>query len=172
MVSRHLLFAHLPRQFADNATYVKVMTKLEIYQPVEIIMPSTAFENGKMSKLYQLLSERFSGTNIVTVQRKYFNETKGLGYIRQLALKECSTLELELASKYFCCATAAALLKYIEYIQNTIFASNTLKITFRGSENTMMIDATTVSHLELVVNTRNPKVIAAVTIAEWEMTTV
>lgn len=40
-------------------------------------MPNTACENGNMSKLYKLLSEQFLYTNLATVQRKYFNETKG-----------------------------------------------------------------------------------------------
>lgn len=40
-------------------------------------MPSTACENGNMSKLFKLLSEQFICSNLATVQRKYFNETKG-----------------------------------------------------------------------------------------------
>lgn len=44
----------------------------------QIIMPTTACENGKQSHLYTLLSERFTDTDLVTVQRKYFNEAKGV----------------------------------------------------------------------------------------------
>ena len=30
-----------------------------------------------MTKLFQLISEQFADTNLATVQRKYFNESKG-----------------------------------------------------------------------------------------------
>jgi len=36
-------------------------------------------------------------------------------------------------------AAAAALIKYIEFIQNMVYASASLKIVFKGSENTTMI---------------------------------
>ena len=32
-----------------------------------------------------------------------------------------------------------ALLKYVEFIQNTVYAPNSLKIVFKGSEQTAMI---------------------------------
>ena len=41
--------------------------------------------------------------------------------------------------RYYCLATAAALLKYVEFIQNIMFAPCTLKIVFKGSEHTTMI---------------------------------
>ncbi len=40
-------------------------------------MPNTACENGNMTKLFKLVSEEYTDTHIATVQRKYFNETKG-----------------------------------------------------------------------------------------------
>jgi hypothetical protein len=36
-------------------------------------------------------------------------------------------------------AAAAALIKYTEFIQNIVYAPNSLKVTFTGSENTTMI---------------------------------
>lgn len=36
-------------------------------------------------------------------------------------------------------AAAAALLKYVEFIQNVTFASNSLMVVFKGSEKTTMI---------------------------------
>ena len=41
-------------------------------------MPNTACENGNMTKLFKLLTEHFPHTTMTTVQRKYFNETKGM----------------------------------------------------------------------------------------------
>lgn len=43
----------------------------------KIIMPNTACENGAMTKLFKLVTHQFQNSNVSTVQRKYFNETKG-----------------------------------------------------------------------------------------------
>ena len=40
-------------------------------------MPHTACEGGAMTKLFKLISDNFQGLDVTTVQRKYFNETKG-----------------------------------------------------------------------------------------------
>ncbi|XP_065888860.1 mutS protein homolog 4-like isoform X5 [Dysidea avara] len=119
-------------------------------------MPNTACEAGNMTKLFHLISEQFADTNLATVQRKYFNESKGLQYIKQLCVPEYNTVEMELANKYYCLATASALLKYVEFIQNIIYAPSSLKIVFKGSEQTTMIDAATIRNLELVCNARDP----------------
>ncbi|GAB1599457.1 mutS protein homolog 4 [Argonauta hians] len=144
-------------QFSDSQTYVKVMTKLQILQPIEIVIPSTACENGNMTKLFQVISNHFSNCCISNIQRKYFNESKGIQLIKQLCLPDYSSVEMEVASKYYCLATASALLKYVEFIQNIVYAPATLKIVFRGCENTTMIDVTTAKNLELVHNLRDPK---------------
>lgn len=41
--------------------------------------------------------------------------------------------------RYYCLATAAAVMKYVEFIQNVIYAPASLKVIFRGSEHTTMI---------------------------------
>ncbi|UYV61058.1 hypothetical protein LAZ67_1003267 [Cordylochernes scorpioides] len=106
----------------------------------EIIMPNTACEPaGGGSKLFQLISAQFPQSTITTVQRKYFNEARGLQYITHLCVPEYSSVEMEVNSKYYCLAAGAALLKYVEYIQNVVYAPRSLKILFRGSDNTMMI---------------------------------
>ncbi|XP_033642505.1 mutS protein homolog 4-like [Asterias rubens] len=144
-------------QFSDSQSYVKMTTKLQIHQPVEIVMPITACEGGSMTKLFKLISDNFHNTSIATVQRKYFNETKGLQYIKHLCVSDFSSVEMEITSKYYCLAAAAALLKYVEFIQNIVYAPNSLKVVFRGSEQSTMIDSTTARNLELVQNMKDPK---------------
>lgn len=41
--------------------------------------------------------------------------------------------------RYYCLAAAAALIKYVEFIQNIVYAPASLKIVFKGSEQTCMI---------------------------------
>ena len=95
---------------------------------------------------------------MASVQRKYFNEAKGQELIGFLCVPEFSSVvEIELSDKYYCLACAAALLKYIEYIQNISFARASLKVSFRGSDQTVMIDANTARNLELIVNSQDPR---------------
>ena len=49
-----------------------------------------------------------------------------------------------------------ALLKYVEFIQNIVYAPSSLKVMFKGSEQTTMIDAATTRNLELICNARDP----------------
>lgn len=57
--------------------------------------------------------------------------------------------------RYYCLAAAAALLKYLEFIQNSVYAAKSLRVSFKGSEQTAMIDSASASNLELVVNNRD-----------------
>nr|AAQ20789.1 MutS homolog 4 variant beta [Mus musculus] len=142
-------------QFADNTTYAKVITKLQVLSPLEIIMSNTACVVGNSTKLFTLITENFKNVNFTTVQRKYFNETKGLEYIEQLCIAEFSSVLMEVQSRYYCLAAAAALLKYVEFIQNSVYAPKSLKIYFQGSEQTAMIDSSSAQNLELLVNNQD-----------------
>lgn len=62
---------------------------------------------------------------------------------------------LHILIRYYCLAAAAALLKYLEFIQNSIYAAKSLRVIFKGSEQTAMIDSASASNLELVVNNRD-----------------
>lgn len=57
--------------------------------------------------------------------------------------------------RYYCLAAAAALLKYVEFIQNSVYAPKSLKIYFQGSEQTAMIDSSSAQNLELLVNNQD-----------------
>uniref|UniRef100_A0A8D0GST3 MutS protein homolog 4 n=1 Tax=Sphenodon punctatus TaxID=8508 RepID=A0A8D0GST3_SPHPU len=144
-------------QFADNTTYAKVITKLKILTPLEIIMSNTACDTGNATKLFSLITENFKNVTFTSVQRKYFSESKGLEYIEQLCTSEFSTVLMEVQSKYYCLAAVAALLKYVEFIQNSVYAPKSLKIQFQGSEQTAMIDSTSALNLELLTNNRDSR---------------
>ncbi|KAJ8290497.1 hypothetical protein GJAV_G00013640 [Gymnothorax javanicus] len=158
MASIDLKFPELAlSQFADTGAYAKVITKLHILAPLEILMPDTASEKGKGTKLFSLIIENFQNVAFTAIQRKYFNERKGLEYIQQLCAPEFGIVLMEVQTKYYCLAAAAALLKYFEFIQNSVYAPKSLKVSFKGSEQTAMIDSTSASNLELVVNNRDTR---------------
>lgn len=74
------------------------------------------------TKLYQEIADEFPSTCIVTIHRKYFKDTKGLTAFKHLCAPEYSSVELQLRHKYYGLAAAHALLKYVEYIKNVIYA--------------------------------------------------
>lgn len=45
---------------------------------LQIVLPNTVCDSGAKTKLYQLLLDHFDETTLTTVQRKYFNESKGM----------------------------------------------------------------------------------------------
>ena len=75
-------------QFADSTSFVKLVAKLQvwlwfrarinacifhylqIYNPAEIIVPSTVSSDGAMSTLVSVLKEQFPQTTIQSVKRK------------------------------------------------------------------------------------------------------
>ncbi|ETE62502.1 hypothetical protein L345_11741, partial [Ophiophagus hannah] len=149
-------YSDLMQDIDKKLQLTQVITKLRILTPLEIIMSNTACDSGNATKLYTLIAENFKNVTFTTVQRKYFNETKGLEYIEQLGTPEFSTVLMEVQSKYYCLAAVAALLKYVEFIQNSVYAPKSLKIRFHGSEQTAMIDSTSALNLELITNNRDP----------------
>ncbi|XP_067119866.1 mutS protein homolog 4-like [Centruroides vittatus] len=143
-------------QFADSQTYMKMISKLNILNPIEIIVPDTSYEKT-MSVLIQKITEQLSKINITTVQRKYFNESRGLQVIQLLCAPEYNSVELQIANKYYCLAAVAALIRYLEFVQNIIYTPHSLKVLFKGSEKTMLIDSLTAKKIELITNLHDPK---------------
>ncbi|GIX70034.1 mutS protein homolog 4 [Caerostris darwini] len=139
-------------QFADTQAYLRLAVQLNVLKPLEIVMPNTSVEHGFKTKLICRIRELFPEISTVTVQRKYFNETKGLQYIQELCASEYKTVEIEVSPKYYCLAACAALLKYFEFKQNVTYATNSLKIVYCTSADTTMINMATARNLELVTN--------------------
>lgn len=69
-------------QFLDHSSYTFTKTIVALYAPREILVPSTS--TG--SVLLSTLKTQFPTTGFVTVQRKYFNESKGSLHIKSLCL--------------------------------------------------------------------------------------
>ena len=144
-------------QFSDSQSYVKTITMLHILRPKEVLFPSTVCDNGSRAKVFKVVNENFESITKTTVQRHYFNESKGLNYIEKLAIKENSSVVMNLRSKYYCLAACGALIKYIEHSQKVIYAPNSLKVVFKGSDQTTLIDVNTAALLELTTNLFKPK---------------
>ncbi|KAK2584262.1 hypothetical protein KPH14_006669 [Odynerus spinipes] len=140
-------------QMSDCQTYINTLTKIYIFNPVEILMPDTMCnENRNRNKLYCSIKEKFPNLSITAVSRIHFNESTGLERVKTHCAKEYSTVELYLKQKYYALAAGAALLKYIEFIQHIVYAPKSIRVEFQGSHNTTIIDIESAQSLELVVS--------------------
>ncbi|XP_078734936.1 mutS protein homolog 4 [Lampetra fluviatilis] len=143
-------------QFPDRQPYVKAITKLQMLRPLEVVMPHTAC-NPNASKMFTLLRDYFPEAHMTTVLRKYFNEERGWDAVRRLCVPHMATVLKDVQGKYYCLAALAALLQYVEFIQGVLLAPASVRVSFRGSEHTAMIDATTAANLELLRNSHDPR---------------
>ncbi|XP_018401348.1 PREDICTED: mutS protein homolog 4-like [Cyphomyrmex costatus] len=140
-------------QISDCQTYVNTLTKINVVDPVEILMPETMCEHrSRGNKLYRSIREKFRTLNVTPISRVHFNESTGMERVRTLCTREYSTVELIVKQKYYALAAAAALLKYVEYVQHMVYAPKSMRIEFQGSPNTTMIDIESARSLELVVS--------------------
>ncbi|KYN19241.1 MutS protein like protein 4 [Trachymyrmex cornetzi] len=148
-------------QISDCQTYVNTLTKINVVDPVEILMPETMCEHrGRGNKLYRSIREKFHALNITPISRIHFNESTGMERVRTLCAREYSTVELIVKQKYYALAAAAALLKYVEFIQHIVYAPKSIRIEFQGSPNTTMIDVESAQSLELVVSQSKQSIVS------------
>ncbi|CAH2095997.1 unnamed protein product [Euphydryas editha] len=137
-------------QFSDTLLYTHTLTKINYFNPIEIIVPHTFCEGPQVNQLYKLIKDRFPLLNLTAVQRRHFNDAIGRHNIQTLCCPQYSAVYLQVLHKFYALTAAAAVLKYVEYIQCIVFARESLKIEYHSSDNTMIIDVGTATQLELV----------------------
>lgn len=164
-------------QICDNQFYAHTINKLQVFDPTEILIVSTAAPPNPKSKMYQIVEENVIGATIVAVGRKYWSETSGLESIQRLAFtQDLDALRVAIGGNYFatCCFAAVRplnlsvldfagcwfsvkALKYIELQKRVTFAFHSLRINYQPSEGSMMIDLSTIHSLELIQNIQDAK---------------
>ncbi|EIN13274.1 hypothetical protein PUNSTDRAFT_109550 [Punctularia strigosozonata HHB-11173 SS5] len=152
-------------QFSDTQTYAKTLHQLCIRSPSVLLVPDTSLSAGDASFasgfrkppvtsiLVRLLEEEFS-VPIEPVMRKYWNDTAGLDFVKQLCVDddERAAIIMAILNKYYALSAVSALFKYCETKFNTRYAAASLRIRYLPFEGTMMIDSDTVRNLELACN--------------------
>ncbi|CZT09929.1 related to MSH4-meiosis-specific protein [Rhynchosporium graminicola] len=145
-------------QICDNQFYARTLNKLHVFDPTEILIVSTSGPPNTKSKMYSVMEENIVGSQIVTVDRKYWSEAAGLDYIEDLAFAEdVGAIKVAIGGNYFATCCFAAALKYIYLKWSLSFAFRSLRVKFQPSEGTMMIDLATIQSLELIQNLQNAK---------------
>ncbi|CAG9534055.1 unnamed protein product [Cercopithifilaria johnstoni] len=138
-------------QFIDSASYARLRIQFQIQEPVEIIVPEIFVDKvNSMNAVLELIRSTYPEVEITMINRRYFNDLKGIELLKQLSSSESSNITSEVYKKYYCMAAAAALIKYVEYIQNVLFAQNSLKVTYLVPEKSCFIDVNTMRNVEVV----------------------
>jgi DNA mismatch repair protein MSH4 len=99
-------------QICDNQFYARMLNKLQVFDPTEILIVSTSGPPNPKSKMYDVVKENILGAKIITIDRRYWSETSGLEYIQQLAFTEdVEALKVAIGGNYFatCCFAAVCL---------------------------------------------------------------
>ena len=116
--TRHIAFLNLDRaeavlcQISDSQTYVRTIQKLEVYSPTQILISNTALKPlSKLATVIDNNGERLR-TEVVVVDRKYWNEKAGMDMLENLAFTDdLDNIKVSLSGNYYavCCFSAVSL---------------------------------------------------------------
>ncbi|EXK32498.1 DNA mismatch repair protein MSH4 [Fusarium oxysporum f. sp. melonis 26406] len=145
-------------QICDNQSYVKTIHKIQLSAPSRIIFMTTACPPNNPSTLFSLIQDLLPETQIDAMERSAWSETEGLEYIHNLAFKDdIKPLKVATQGKFYAISSLAAAMKYIQQHFSINFVPHSLRIQYRPSEDTMMIDISAIQSLEIMQNLRNSK---------------
>ncbi|KAK5649224.1 hypothetical protein RI129_000253 [Pyrocoelia pectoralis] len=143
-------------QIFDSQSYVNTLTKINILNPSEILIPITFVESCTINRLVEQLKKQFSHIKITGVNPQSFNKHTGLQYIKQLCVSNMNSVLLLIQHKYYALAAAGALLTYAERTLYIMYAKESVKVEYQESESEgcAIIDVGTAHKLELVASAR------------------
>ncbi|KAJ3466231.1 hypothetical protein MRS44_006889 [Fusarium solani] len=145
-------------QICDNQSYIKTIHTLQMFAPSRILFMSTACPPNKPSSLYSLVTDLVQESQVGAQDRSAWSESDGLEYINNLAFKDdIEPLKVATQGKFYALSSFAAAMKYIQQHFSINFVPHSLRIEYRPSEDTMMIDISAIQSLEIMQNLRDPK---------------
>ncbi|KAI1384959.1 DNA mismatch repair protein-like protein MutS [Hypoxylon trugodes] len=145
-------------QICDSQFYVKTVHKIQMYEPSTILLVNTAFPPNPKSSLLSIIEEELPDTLIEPLDRKYWSENAGLESIQTLAFREdLEAIQVAIEGNFYATCSFAAAVKYVELSCRVSIMSHSLRVKYQPSENTMMIDISTIHSLELIQNLQNAK---------------
>ncbi|EMT60828.1 MutS protein like protein 4 [Fusarium odoratissimum] len=131
---------------------------IQLSAPSRILFMTTACPPNNPSTLFSLIQDLIPETQIDAMERSAWSETEGLEYIHNLAFKDdIKPLKVATQGKFYAISSLAAAMKYIQQHFSINFVPHSLRIQYRPSEDTMMIDISAIQSLEIMQNLRNSK---------------
>ncbi|CAG9812751.1 unnamed protein product [Phaedon cochleariae] len=141
-------------QISDSQNYINTLTKINILNPSEILVPNTFVEHFSGNRLINKVKERFPNLKYVGVPRSTYNKLNGFEMLNNLCIPSLNGILLVLQHRYYALAAASALITYIQDHVFIYYAPGTIKVDYQESEGYAVIDVSTADYLELVSSTR------------------
>nr|NP_001358430.1 mutS protein homolog 4-like [Diachasma alloeum] len=143
-------------QMSDDNSYANALTKIHMFQPVEILIPDTMGKDQKdPNSLYTAIKTHFPTVEITEISRIHWKAVTGLERIQTHCTNEFSSIELIVKPKYYALSAVCTLFKYIESIQHVVYTQNSVRFEYQAAQNAMMIDLESAQNLELVTSYGN-----------------
>ncbi|CAH1101190.1 unnamed protein product [Psylliodes chrysocephalus] len=140
-------------QISDSHTYINTLTKINIFNPTDILFPQT-FENVHGNRLMTKIKTQFPKIKYNAIHRRLFNKLNGLDMLSKLCIPSLNGIVLVLQHRYYALAATSALLSYIQDNLYIYYAAGTIKIDYQESEGYALIDVATADRLELVCSAK------------------
>lgn len=147
-------------EFIDSQIYIRVIHKLQIYNPTEIVIPTTS-TGLTDSKLVSVIKYNVpEATKITNMSHKLFDDREGLRNLNIFQIKNSDSNSLSnsnfLENTFGLSAVGGAFefMKNVEKLnkRGLPYKFKKLRIKFEGPTDSMLIDALTIKNLELVDN--------------------
>lgn len=155
-------------QFGDSSGLHRTLSQLDIYRPIEILLPHTAMD----SKLATTLLRHFGDvTNFTAVHRKEFNESKGANRLLTVMSTREAVPEVTNNDRYLCVAAANALLRFLEVQHGFVLLPQTVRVVYRGLDNFLELDRASARCLWVLRSGRQKKALKPTCVASTTVIT-
>ncbi|KAI1264271.1 DNA mismatch repair protein Msh4 [Xylariaceae sp. FL1019] len=145
-------------QICDTQFYVKTIHKIQVYEPSVILMVTTAFQPNQKSSLLSIIEAELPETPLEALDRKYWSEHTGLEFIQTLAFRDdLDAIKVAIEGNFYATCSFAAVIKYVELSYQISIAAHSLRIRYQPSEDTVLIDISTIHCLELIQNLQDAR---------------
>ncbi|XP_018566348.1 uncharacterized protein LOC108907240 [Anoplophora glabripennis] len=141
-------------QISDTQSYINTLTKINIFNPQEILVPLTFVESFSGNRLIDKVKEHFPRIKYTGCPRNTFNKASGMDILTNLCIPSLNPILLVLQHRYYALAAASALVTYVQDNLFVYYAPASIKIDYQESEGYAIIDVSTADRLELVCSTK------------------
>ncbi|KAL2021370.1 hypothetical protein VTK56DRAFT_7235 [Thermocarpiscus australiensis] len=127
-------------------------------RPQTFLVLKKVVDEQSKSLLVCCLNKEFPGAEVVPLEREHWNESEGLRMIDRFAWrKDIKAIRANLEHNFYASCAFSAAMAYVEGELEVVFRENSLHIKYNHPADTMGLDRSTVSALELLQNIRQAK---------------
>ncbi|GAB1310683.1 MutS protein msh4 [Madurella fahalii] len=136
---------------------METIWRMPAWPQIFLVLKKVVAEQSK-SLLACYLKQHFPDAEVVPLDRAHWNESEGLRMIDRFAWrKDIKAIRSNLEHNFYASCAFSAVMAYVEDETDVVFRENSLNIKYIQPVNTMGLDRSTVTALELLQNIRHSK---------------